>query len=604
MLDLLELLVQRPAVAGDLAEVALDADELLAGARLRVLDDALREAHLARELESEGVAGQADLQLEHRGDLCGVVEHGAVDHVRVGARGVKLEVGVMRGDHSPHAATVELGEDRLGNGAAGRRLRAGAEFVDEHERVLVSVGEHIAHVREEGTVGTQVVLEVLVVADAHGNAVEDRKLGALGCGDEHAPLEHILEQSDRLQADGLAAGVGAGNQQDALLRAQRDGERHDAAPFARERLLQQRVARLAQRQAAIVRDDRHAGHEVERRLRLGHQEVQLADEGGTAQKVGQIGTQEVGELKQDLADLALLLEVELRDVVLQLDDLGGLDEGGLAGGGHVVHEAGQLALGGSAHRDKVFPVADGHVRVGVHDPLLLRLAQDGSGPLGDGGLFVAEVATDLEEMIGGGVLNVAVFVEDGFDAPLHLGEGADRRGQPLELRVDPALDAAEEVQDATDRVGHGLELARGEHIDTGAVTLQGRQEGNGVDVARGREVLLEHQHQAHLVGQREPLPDDVRVRGKALLGHAPGGVIRQAAVGNHLADLVETEFAFQSGVGHSVFSPSSRFRALMDSMGVICPPRTSEMPPVSSLTTITSASHCSEMPRAALWRMP
>ena len=524
--------------------------------------------------------------------------------MRVSAGGVEFQVGVVRGDDAPHAAAVDLGEDRLGDGAAGRGLRAGAEFVNEHERALVGFGEQLAHVREEGAVGAQVVLEVLVVADAHDDAVEDRELGALGGGNEHAPLEHVLEESDRLQADGLAAGVGAGDEQDALLRGQRDGERHDAAPFARKRLLQQGVARLAQRQAPVGRDDGHAGHEVKRRLRLGHQEVQLADEGGTGQQVRQVGTQEVGEFEQDLADLALLLEVELRDVVLQLDDLGRFDEGGFAGGGHVVHEAGQLALGGRPHRDEVFAVADGHIRVGVHDPLLLRLAQDGPGALGDGGLLAAEVAPDLEKMVGGGVLDVAVFVEDGLDAPLHLGEGADRRGEPLELRVDPALDAAEEVQDAADRVRHGLEFAQGEHVDAGAVALERRQKGNGVDVARGREILLEHQHQAHLVRQGEPLADDVGVGGKALLGHPPGGVIRQAAVGNHLADLVEAEFAFQSFVRHSVFSPSRRFRVLMDSIGVIWPPRTSEIPPVSSLTTITSASHCSEMPMAALWRMP
>ena len=48
MLDLLQLLVQRLAVAGDLAQVALDADVFLAGALFRVLDDGFGQAHLAR----------------------------------------------------------------------------------------------------------------------------------------------------------------------------------------------------------------------------------------------------------------------------------------------------------------------------------------------------------------------------------------------------------------------------------------------------------------------------------------------------------------------------------------------------------------------------
>ena len=466
------------------------------------------------------------------------------------------------------------------------------------------VGEQFAHVGEEGAVGAQVVLEVLVVADAHGDALEDREFGALGRGDEHAPLEHVLQQSHGLEADGLAAGVGAGDEQDALAGRQGDGQRDDAAAFAREGLLQQRVARLAQRQAAVRGDDGHARHDVQRRLGLGHQEVHLADEGGAGQQVGQVGAEEVGEFQQDALDLAELLEMQLADVVLQFDDFGRLDEGRLAGGGDVVDEALQLALGGRAHRDEVLAVADGHVGVGVHHAVLLRLAQDGPGALGDGGFLAAQVAPDLEEPVGGGVLDVAVFVEDGLDAPLHLREGMDGGGEPFQLRIDAVLDAAEEMQDPAEGVRDRLELGQRQDVDAGSFALQRGQEGDGVDVAGGREILLEHQDQAHLVREGEAPPDDVRIRAERLVGHAPGGIVRQAAVGDHLADLVETEFAFQSCVRHSVFSPSSSFRVLRESMGVICPPRTREMPPVSSLTTITSASHCSEMPMAALWRMP
>ena len=62
--DLLELLVEGAAVAGDLAEVALDADVFFAGALFRIPDQGFRQAGLAGQFEGEGVAGQAGLQLE------------------------------------------------------------------------------------------------------------------------------------------------------------------------------------------------------------------------------------------------------------------------------------------------------------------------------------------------------------------------------------------------------------------------------------------------------------------------------------------------------------------------------------------------------------
>ena len=80
----------------------------------------------------------------------------------------------MGGDDAVGAAAVELGEDRLGDGAARRRLRARAEFVDQHEGLVVRFREHLLHVREEGTVGGEVVVDGLVVPDGDHNAVEDR----------------------------------------------------------------------------------------------------------------------------------------------------------------------------------------------------------------------------------------------------------------------------------------------------------------------------------------------------------------------------------------------------------------------------------------------
>ena len=80
MLDPFELLVQCLSVPGYLAQIPFDAYELLAGTRLGILYDRFRHAHLAGQLECEGVARQSHLQLEHRSDVLYVKHHRSVDH--------------------------------------------------------------------------------------------------------------------------------------------------------------------------------------------------------------------------------------------------------------------------------------------------------------------------------------------------------------------------------------------------------------------------------------------------------------------------------------------------------------------------------------------
>ncbi len=198
-LDAGQLLVEDAAAAGDLAQIALDVDEFAARPLFGVLDHLGRQAHLARQFESEGIARHALLQLEERLDGGTVEEHRAVHHAGT-LVGVKFQVRVVRGDHAVGAHLVEAREHGFGDGAAGCRLGAAAEFVDQHERRGGGVREDLPHVLKVGAVGTQVVLQRLVVADVDEDAVEDQHLAHFGRGDEHTPLEHILEQTYGLEA--------------------------------------------------------------------------------------------------------------------------------------------------------------------------------------------------------------------------------------------------------------------------------------------------------------------------------------------------------------------------------------------------------------------
>ena len=331
MADLFELLVEGPAVAGDLAEVALDAHEFIAGAGFGVLDDFFGQAHLAGQFEGEGVAGQAHLQFEERGDVLGVELHGAVDDAAVPFPGrVEFEVGVVGRDDPVHAAAVELGEDGFGDGAAGSRFGAGAEFVNQHEGAVVRFGEDVLHRSKEGAICTQVVVNGLAVADIDHDAVEEGHLGGLGGWDEHTPLEHVLQQADGLQADGLAAGVRAGDEEDVLGGGEAGRQRDDGLAFAAQGFLQQRVPGLAQVHLAVLREGRHAGDVVQGGLGLGHDEIEFADHAGAADQVGDLRADVVAEVGQDLEDLAAFSEVQFGDFVFEFDDFSGLDEGRFA----------------------------------------------------------------------------------------------------------------------------------------------------------------------------------------------------------------------------------------------------------------------------------
>ena len=358
VLYLLQFLVQGPAAADNLPEVPLHPDEFFTGPVFGVLDNTFRQAHLPGEFECEGIAREADVQLEEGLDLGRVELHRSVDHSGVGRRGIELQVGVVGGYHSVDPAFVELRQDSLGYGATGCRLCPGPELVDQDEGFAVGFLEHRFHVLEEGTVGGQVVLQVLVVAYADHDPVEDGKFRSLGRRDGHAPLEHVLEQPCRLQADGLAPGVGAGDQEYAFFRRQGYCDGDDRPSFPCKGSFEERMAGLPEVHPPIVGYDRNPCLEIQRDLCLRDQEVCLPDIFGSLFKVRDIRPDEIAESCEDPLDLDRFLRMEGGDFVLEFDDLGGFHVGCLAGCGSVMYVARDLLLAGAVDRYQQFPVPD------------------------------------------------------------------------------------------------------------------------------------------------------------------------------------------------------------------------------------------------------
>ena len=88
-----------------------------------------------------------------------------------------------------------------------------------------------------GGVGGEVVLETLLVADVDEDVVEDTGAGVFAGGDGKSALEHVLEQADGFETDGLAAGVGAGDEEQASAIAEGDVEGNHLLAVALETLL-------------------------------------------------------------------------------------------------------------------------------------------------------------------------------------------------------------------------------------------------------------------------------------------------------------------------------------------------------------------------------
>ena len=137
--------------------------------------------------------------------------------------------------------------------------------------------------------------------------------------------------------------------------------------------------------------------------------------------------------------------MQLRYLVLQLYQLCGLYEGCLSAGGFPVHETAELALGCGCHLDEVLPFAYGDSCVGIRDSGGLGLGEYGGRSLGHRPFLAAYGLAYVEELVGGGFLDVPVFVEYLLDAAVHLREDVYLPRHPFQVGIDSVLDAAEEV---------------------------------------------------------------------------------------------------------------------------------------------------------------
>ncbi len=126
----LELFVESLPVAGYLAQIPLDSDELFTGTGLSIFYYSLRQPHLACKLKCERVARQSHFKFEHRSDILHIEHHGPVCDSGV-SRSIQFQVCIVGRDDSIYASLVELSEYRFRNRSSRSRLSTRTELVNQ-----------------------------------------------------------------------------------------------------------------------------------------------------------------------------------------------------------------------------------------------------------------------------------------------------------------------------------------------------------------------------------------------------------------------------------------------------------------------------------------
>ena len=222
------------------------------------------------DAESVGTAGRADAQLVRRLQRF----HIELDVAVFDARriiGIVLEVVVMGRDHDIRAFLVKGIEDGNGDGTAFGRVRTGTEFVCQDEVFRPAVLEDVDKLLHMAGKGTQVLGNILFVADVGKDVAEDGQFRRFTDGDEQAGLMHEDQKAQGLHGNGLAARVGACNEQDAVIAADDDGIGHDVLG------VDEGMAGLDEPDFPRLGNGRTAGLHLQGQLSLGKGEFQLTD---------------------------------------------------------------------------------------------------------------------------------------------------------------------------------------------------------------------------------------------------------------------------------------------------------------------------------------
>ena len=415
------------AVAGVELRKELAEPSRVGGAEsLGAQDQRPRQSEPGGDRQRPRLTGAVVDQPERRSERGGVeLDRGiARARLRGGERAEGLEV---RGGDDQRATIREHFEDRPRQRRALVGIGARAELIEQDERALIGLGEHLADLLDERGERREVLGDRLIVADDGEDPFEHRHARALRRGDVAAGLRHQREQRERFERDRLAAGVRAGDEQQRSIGRQLEIHRHDLAgriaPLLRE---QQRVARGLEIHATVTIDGRPRGLHALGQMRTREDPVERTQRLDERRQRLALSAHGVGQLGEDAGRFLLLVALEGDEVVVRLDHRFRLDEQRLAALRAVVHDAAQSAAGFRAQREHVAPVAHRHEAIGEH-AVALRLQQS-LEICDETPASLTELPTQLAEPRAGAIGQRAVVVERLAQALAQLVHTRERFG--------------------------------------------------------------------------------------------------------------------------------------------------------------------------------
>ena len=240
----------------------------------------------------------------------------------------------------------------------------------------VGLLHHLLHVHQMTRIGREVVLNTLLVADVYQDMVEESCGASVADGYGQTALEHILQESHRLQTHRLATRIRPRDNQESFLLGEDDIQWHHVLSLLLQRELQQGMHGADPVQMRLVF---HHGLESLgefSQLRLGENQVDLRQELIRLEDLSHMRTHLVGKHRQDTDHLATLLGLQLTHLIVGLHHFGRFDKHGLSRGTLIVHDTVDPAFHLRRHGQHQSTVAHRRGSIFLHQSVFLGSVQD------------------------------------------------------------------------------------------------------------------------------------------------------------------------------------------------------------------------------------
>jgi len=257
----------------------------------------------------------------------------------------------------PRAALAAMFDERDSQRGAFGRVGPRAQLVKQDERAVVADLDHIDDVLHVRGKSGQRLFDRLLVTDVGQHQIKGGNEASVVCRDMQSAFCHQGQKANGLERDGLAAGIGSGDDERVKITAQPNRDRHDG--FA----VNKRVSGPLELQFSVCSDLRldgvHRKRELCARKNAVERDKYLKIAADVYLVIGRLGR----ELGEDALDLLFFGEEQFAQLVVGVDRLHGLDEEGSAGGGHVMHQTRYFIFKLASHRHHETIGADRHDRL-------------------------------------------------------------------------------------------------------------------------------------------------------------------------------------------------------------------------------------------------